>query len=186
MSDQRIVQAEELHSERSRVARSTELQKWRASSAEVRHKHNIPQQGFAWSSRKGVRLHGLAQTPRVIDVIDTGLAVTLAKNPTLSVSAVVKNRFATVSHSVSRLPVYLGVPTPTTSSVLYSYEQDMVVPSRSVMRLLGWPSTLLPHAISNREYRFLSGNAFSMPVGSLIKLLINYNPHTVWCPAGKA
>ena len=40
-----------------------------------------------------------------------------------------------------------------------------VVPSRNLLRLLGWPPNLLTKVLCNREFQFLSGNAFSVPIG---------------------
>ena len=166
--------------ERSRIARSRDLQKWPAHSASQRHRHGLPAVGFAWSEQASVHLRGLPRTPRVIDVVNTALACEQVKRPNTPLADLTKNLWCNVSQCISRMPIYKSVPTCTTSMVLYSYERDRFVSSRNMLRLLGWPSNVLSSSFINAEYRFLSGNAFSVPLASICQLLAFSNPFADW------
>jgi len=168
--------------EHARVARSKDLQKWKTHSRALRHQHNLPASSAPWTSRfPKVRLVGLPQTPRTLDIVDTSLAVFLKKFPNLSLSQVTKGLFVNTSQGVQRTQICYSFPTPTTSSCVYSYEKDQVISGRSTMKLIGFPDSLLPREIfRDSQYRDLSGNAYSAPIMGLIVAALYSQPWATW------
>ena len=98
----------------------------------------------------------------------------------MSVQENMKGLYANVGMSVARMPFTRSVPTPTTSVVAYSYELDRVISARGMMRLLGWPDNLLEQSGAETEFRFLSGNGFSVPIAAMLTSILYSNPSAPW------
>jgi len=167
--------------EKARLARCRDLQKWKTQSAEVRSKFEIPSgsSAFAWTERKHVRLAGLPHTEHVLDTINTCWAVARKRNPAMTEQELISCLHCSVSQSVRRLPYTLGVPTPATSTRLYSYSDDAIVTHYRYMRYMGWPENLLPARFSAADWTSLGGNAFSVPCAGFMTVLMYMNP---WGP----
>ena len=145
----------------------------------MRFKHGVPAAGTEWTERSGITLFGIACTDRVKDVINTSFAIARKREQAKNVKELVSNIFVNTSQSISRLPMSTAMPTPTTSAVVYSFGLDRAVSSRAYMRMLGWPSNILPE-MSTSEYRLLSGNAFSVPIASMLLAILYLNPQAPW------
>ena len=165
------------------MAASSELRKWKAHSASVRAKYNIPSGDGAWSwvSQPGRNLSGLPQTPRVLDCLDICFAVARARNPQAPMAKVAEGLLVNVSQSVGRIPLTYSMPTPATSTLVYSFKHDQIVSPMAVLRYLGWPEDLIPSTVfSSSELRKIGGNAFSVPATGLLMILLFFNPFAPW------
>jgi hypothetical protein len=169
--------------EKSRSAQTVELRKWKAHSADIRRKHNIPGPGLAWSwcKQDRVRLAGVPRTDRVRDVVDVALAVARLRNPATPLAELTQKLYVNTSQSVSRVPVSLRhPPTPTTTMSIYSYGRDSILSPRAFMRWMGWPQSLIHENFSFGELNILVGNSFSVPLSALTLAALYANPQAPW------
>ena len=103
-------------------------------------------------------------------------------NPLLSDKELVKDSFVDVSQCVSRLRVRRNeIPTYTTSTLLYSYGKDTLLSGATHLRMLGWPAQNMPAArFEDGLLRDLGGDAFSVPICTLVHGACALNPKAVW------
>ena len=119
------------------MQRSGELMKWKAQSVGVRHKNGLPSMtsGSGWSQSH--RLLGVPATPRVRDCIDVCYLMARKRQPQTVLKDIPISLFCNTSQSVTRGPMRKTLPTPSTSTCVYSFEFDRAISSRSYMRFLG-------------------------------------------------
>ena len=161
--------------------RSAEFRKWPESSAEMRRKHNLPATGAAWTSLSSVQLCGVPRRDRIKDVLNVCFSVWRARHPTLDHRSLIANLWCNVGQSVSRLPISQGLNTGATSALMYSFEKDRLLSGAACMQLLGWPVGLLPRdSFTDRQYRQLAGNGFSLPVACAFTVVLYSNPWAPW------
>ena len=160
------------------MGRYADMKKWEAHSAETRLKHGVPADARPWTESAG--LLGVPHTARVLDLLDTSFAVARLRNPGIARKEIVKGLWANVSQGVQRLPFAWSLPTAATSTWAYSYEMDRLLTARSMMRMQGWPENLLGQDVSERDYRFLSGNGCSVPIAAVLTSILYTNPWAPW------
>jgi len=167
--------------EKKKEAQSDEFAKWRVHSSDIRAKYGIPRDSRPWTKRAATKLKGVEQTPRQKDVLDVGFALRLQASPIDTTTAqLVKDYWADVSSSVSRLPFSHGIQSYRQNSCHYSYEKDVVISGAFHMRTLGWPEQVLPRSVSDTMYRRMSGEAFSVPICFMLHWIMWCNPWGPW------
>ena len=171
--------------EETHLKRSRDLARWRARSSEVRDKHKLPPLGETgsqpWTSRKDVKLQGMADSERQLDHLNVCFAVHKQRNPGVRHEDLIRDLFCNPSQCVARLPMQQGrLPTITTSAEIYSYEHDCILSGQAHLRAMGWPSNVGTCTYSNHECRTLAGEAFSLPCLSAVLYAYYLNPHAPW------
>ena len=133
-----------------------------------------------WTGRADVKLDGVPQAPRVLDVLDCAWAHRLATHPRDATSAQLARGFwANPSQAVQRRP--WGTPGCLTSSaVWYSFEKDTALDAEDCLRIQGLPTRIQRHGLSEAEAKNLAGEAFSCPVATMFTAAWYYLPWGAW------
>jgi hypothetical protein len=177
----RLIQDENIKEETRRSVEQKQFTAWRRHSANLRAKHNVPKDATSWTGRGGVALRGVPHLPRIIDLIDTCFAVTRATSASTDVKTLTTGLWLDLSQDVSRRPWSRQGRTFTSSSLLYSFEHDAVLPGSAHLRLLGWPRTVAAdHTFSDRELRKLAGQSYSLSTSALLNGIMFLNPFGSW------
>jgi hypothetical protein len=163
--------------------KSLEYARWRSHAAKVRTQYNLPSGSTGWTSRVGVQLTGISQTERIVDLINIAFSVIRDANPTTPTRTLVHDQFCNISQSVQRKP-WGCAGTFMRSTELYSLELDYALTGLSMMRILGWPSNVVsPSTMSNNDLRELAGEAYSVPISSIVAIALFSCPGaTFWKP----
>ena len=141
-----------------------------------------PWEEYKRSIHQKLRYRGMACTDRQRDVLNCCWWKLRRQHRQLKQQVLVKDSFADVSQSVSRLPVQRGnLPVFTTSSHLYSFEKDMTLPASGHLVSIGWPSRYHPMSeFDDLACRNLSGDSCSVPITSVVYSAFVYNPYAPW------
>jgi len=181
----RAAQAEHQKAEAQCLQHNTSAvyQDWRKSSANVRSTIGVSADFRGWSSRPDISLIGIPKTPRVLDLLDIGWAIQLAKfGPPGSVTSTQARRglWANVTQTVQRKP--FGPPgCLATHSLWYSYEHDFTIDGQDALRLQGFPLGSAPKSsFTNAQLFDLAGEGFhAASVGSFLYAFL-LNPYGPW------
>jgi hypothetical protein len=114
-----------------------------------------------FTSTKGLKLMGVQQTPRVLDLLDICWATECKPGdlaPTLYVD---------VSQNLSRKPWSKALRCFTTSSLIYMFEHDRILFDEEKFRLLGFGELSFEN-LSRAELKDLSGEAMSVVSVTLV------------------
>ena len=135
-----------------------------------------------WSS-KGKAFKGVNLTERVLDVINVCWFAAKKANPSMPDDELASVLWCNASQSVHRLPFSYQAPVGTSSALFYHYGKDCVLTGFSHMRINGWSAHDLNFfAFSDAELKKLSGQAFSVPLATMLTILSYLNP---WAPWGQ-
>jgi len=169
-------------------AASGPLAKWKAKSALMRDKYEIPTGSQPWSGG-GAALRGVPENQRCRDVLDVAWACRLAKSSRFATrQELAQNFWADASQRVSRAPWGTGLRCLTQNSLVYSFERDTILSGFDHMRLQGAPISCSPVApppgsvndVKDVNLRSLAGEAFSCPVVTCVAYAMWLNPAGVW------
>ena len=158
-----------------------EFAKWSTHSAKMRSRMKTPADYRPWSSK--AKLHGIpANARRAREEIELGYIHTdreaqrkarLKRNPVpYRPESIPKSLWCDFSQAVQRRP-FGPLGTLTTSSWLYSYEQDVVIPGAAHLALHGYPKAVDLSAFGdaaekrNSLARALMGESFALPSGAV-------------------
>ena len=160
---------------------------WEKHVANVRSANRIPKSANPWTSRRGIQLRGVPATLRVRQSLDTVWAVAMAQaNHKIPAEKLRENLWVDLSQDIVRMPLTpakrsRGFPVITTSSIIYSFQEDVTLSGRSNFLLLGHPpSRTSRQAFSEAKLRDLAGEGFSVPYCALISFIMYSNPHGPW------
>jgi len=143
----------------------------------------IGPQSRPYTNFQHIQLRGLPATKRQQDLLDIAFATRAARYPDKNERQLRANFWANASQSVQRKPWGDHPMVLTTSSELYSFEADVVLSGASHLRLLGAPSNI-SHDISESRLRKLAGEAYSVPLMSIIFTAVYLCPHQPWWNQG--
>ena len=154
-------------------------------SGQVR-RNNFMQDGFApWTGRASVKLTGVpAHLPRQTDIIDQVFWMMRRSTQPHGIpdEELVRDAFIDTSQSVLRSrPSQPCTPTFTSSSIVYSYQHDVLLTGGSVLQIMGWPQRAFPPSVlTDAECRSLGGDSFSVQFATLIQQCCICNPWGPW------
>ena len=169
----------QVHGRAGRVA-DPALAKWKQASVHVRCALQMGGSSSPWTSRQKL-LRGLPDTPRVRDLLDVCWHAAKRAQPHLSDDDLAATLYCNTSQSVSRLPCSFELPTQAGSAAVYHYASDAVLTGFSRMRLHGWsPRSLDYHSFTQSDLKKLSGQAFSVPLATLLTLVTYLNADAPW------
>ena len=72
-----------------------------------------------------------------------------------------------VSQSLNRKPWNVGVPTLTTSSLLFSFDRQRIICPAEHLRIMGFGTCNVSN-LSSRQLRSLAGEAIALPAAALV------------------
>lgn len=166
-------------------ASSTKSSRWKLESGRIREKLQISPSYSPWTSRASFEGRGFSHTPRVLDLLNVVTAEYLSKDVAKrSVEKVMSGVILDISQSHSRKAHssrYGVCPCLTTSSLLYSSDDDSVLDAREHMLMQGHPkSMVIPLSMltkSSRNLRTLAGEGMALPcLGVCLAALLILKP----------
>ena len=158
---------------------------WKMESLTLRDKLKVSPSFSPWTGRPGFKGLGVSKTQRVLDLMDvvtaTVLSRDLARKPVeVTMEGVILD--ISQSHARRTLTSRFGVaPCLTTSSLLYSFDHDIVLAPQEHMFLQGHPKDIsLPDDMGQRSVKWLralAGEGMALPcLGLCIVALIITKP----------
>jgi hypothetical protein len=142
--------------------------KWQAQSRTFRAKYEMGADDCPWTGLPTTKLHGVPAGKRHRDLLDIAYkAATRGLTDPFDIEHAKSNLIVDLSQGLTRTPWHDGFPTFTTSSLLYSFDQDRVVPEKCKFRMLGF-GELSDGDLSDHALRDLSGEAMAVPVVTLV------------------
>ena len=154
--------------EKKRKAKDFTQWRWRSTDTRGSLKPTPLAPGARPWSRKS-SLRGFPKLDRVIDVVDTSFWAAHQSRPGVPIAQLTRDLWVNVTHSVHMLPFSAGRPgTWTRNGVWYNYGRNTTLSGQGQMQLLGWcASNLAYNNLSDREFRDVSGDYFSMIVSTI-------------------
>jgi len=151
---------------------------WRHHSAQIRARYDLPKASASWTGRPGVSLRGVPDLPRVHDLLNACFSIQRVQMPQATTAELTKNLWVDYSQAVQRMPWSRGLRTACTSSMFYSFEQDVSTSGFDMMRLLGWPRKRVVGR--DRDFRLLAGESYSLPWLTVLHGVLFTNPFGPW------
>ena len=130
----------------------------------VRRKYKIPRDSEQWTSSGACK--GLGHPARSRDVVDLGYQIHNAKLPS-DMGGAPCEYVADISQDGSREPFSIKCRSLVSNSCLFFYPRDRTLIPKEHLMLLGWPSSVRTHSISQSGLRDLAGEAMAVPCISL-------------------
>lgn len=146
-----------------------------------------------WTNRPGFKGFGVPKVPRVHALLNLGWARRLAQASEeqkerkeqaepLDIKDLAKGYFLDTSQQAERNP-FGHLTSLTQVSSNYSYEGDRVLTGVDHLSILGFPSALRRSpGVSERNFKSLSGEAFSLPSCATAMFAYVLNPWPAWWP----
>lgn len=139
---------------------------WGVKSLRVRSKIDLLPTARPWTSRTpSPKLLGLPSSARMMDVVD----VAWGGRP--SGQSIEAPWYVDASQDISRFHFQHGdsIPCLTTSSLIYSFRSDAVIPPRGKLLLLGFPAEEAFETLDDRSLNDMTGEAmFLGDVGAVV------------------
>ena len=145
--------------------RNTLIANWEHMSSQAKTKLQVPKVVRGWTSKPHIKLRGVPRSQRMIDIINTAWEVKLQQSPVELLEQDMSTDFwCDLSQCISRSPWFTGtLRTLTTSSIIYSFERDLVLTGSDHMRLQGWPDRFL-RGTPESDLQQLAGEGTSLPL----------------------
>ena len=156
----------------------------------------IPQDSFPWTARPNVHTQGLTLSHRQLLLTNICFAIERLKMitaasqtntesygtlPRVDTEDLVDNLFLDVSQCIMRDPWGRGIPRPTRSTILYSFEKDRALSPHALMRAFGAPHSIAPsEGFTNAQLKDLAGEMCSIPIATAIGFAIYCWPDGDW------
>ena len=152
---------------------------WRAKSAAARDNLGMSQHSEPWAGNSTGR--AAAATERVRNLLNVNWVRARRQHPAVPKEELMKDLMVDWSQCILRaMPLYKEWPTLTTSTTLYHYGEDSVVPSKAHMQVLGWPLARLAPCFSEHDIRDLAGDGISLPLATVLSAAFFLNPYSEW------
>ena len=163
---------------------------WRQRSATRRGQLGLGSDEQPWSRRSDTELRGLPKKERrdrVEDVINViwGDVTKHCREDFVQMERLRSNLFVDVSQSVQRVRGTSGINTLVQGSTLFSYEHDCILTFTQLLEMMGFPVGhfdlgTMQSNIGKQKRAGLVGEAYSMPVVTLVVAALVSNPHAHW------
>ena len=169
----------EVAAERSEARPRAKVQ-WQNHSKKMREKWNLDETVKPWSSTMNGKhyFRGLSNTPRNIDMLDLGY---LWKNESITKSAsrkrhrwapkkeIIKGLFCNTTPEPGRSP-FGEIGSISSSTSLYSFEEDRVVVPAEYFRFLGYDLDMIASRLMTKQHQGLAGEAIHLPSLAVIMI----------------
>lgn len=148
---------------------------WRKHIAALKRRWKVSNDFCPWTESPSFKGYGLAKTPRVLSILD-GVAIEKSQGKRVTRRVLknnLKNTYVDVSQSLPRKAFTnsKGVNrTQTTSTRLYSYENDALVIGKEMLGLHGQPISTMtfPNEIKDNVLHELAGEGMAVPCVGLV------------------
>ncbi len=169
--------------------KSQEFRKWKVHSSTVRAGLSVDPSFSPWTTREGTKLLGVPRNcPRVLDLIDIAYTAALRRNikrpikDRLFVDALIADLYVDLSQACQRKPWSDGggLKTLTTSSIIYSFRLDLIIDSKALFKLHGFPDDLRLFSLSESSRRSLLGETWSLPCAGIAFYAFVLNSQAPW------
>jgi len=157
---------------------------WKTDSGKIHAAEGIPKRSQQWTADPAHALHGVPDLPRLRDLLDTCYAIAQKSKPGHTKADVARSLYCDVSQSIARRPWANTLRTATQNSCFYAFEFDRVISGAEHLRLLGWSSRrLTAGSLTDRDFRSVSGESFSLVWATVLHALLYCNPYGSWWTA---
>lgn len=165
------------------------IAKWKQHSAKLRAENSLPPLGrrgaAPWTSScpKG----SLPPVPRILDLLDIGfLLARHSHDGSASRDDIARGLWADISQGCNLKPFQEGrMGTLATSSLMYSYEHNVILSAADSMSVLGWPRSFGCASAPEATMRNLIGESVSVPVWTQLIFAYYQNPWAPWWPSDR-
>ena len=160
------------------------LRQWKLHSAQQRQAAGISTDYDGYTRHSDVRLRGVPDLPRVHDKLNIRWALRLKRALAGESSSSLKSGLwcdlSQNTHRGSGETVGFG-GTLCTSSLMYSFEQDVVLDGVDTMMLQGWPRDMASSAeFTNAGKKELAGEGYHLACFALVAYGVYLNPYATW------
>ena len=156
--------------------------KWTADKFEARSKLKMADGLMPWTEFAKPQCNILMRSERCVEVANVAWFKLRRQYKAIKQMQLRQNAWCDISQNVTRTPCSWGVlPVYTTSSLIYSYERDLVLSGSAHLMSMGWPSESHPMGdFSDCACRSLSGDSCSVPCTALVMCSCILNPWAPW------